>query len=93
MCPSVLLRQAAAESDYPDRRPSRLDRTERYSYQGDGARVIPLTANSTMLRNLLQDRFPARDTSRDPRAAVFISCIARTDGGLVPISNARPLSA
>ena len=80
----ILLRQALQKSDYQIVGLPGWTDTERYSIRATAPESIPLTANTTMLLNLLKDRFQLVTHPESRELPIFNLVIARTDGRLGP---------
>ncbi|HEY1307880.1 MAG TPA: TIGR03435 family protein [Vicinamibacterales bacterium] len=84
----LLLRQALQKSDYQILGlPGWVD-SERYSIRATAPEGIPLTASSTMLLNLLKDRFQLVTHPETRELPIFNLVVARADGRLGP--NLKP---
>ena len=80
----LLLRQALQKSDYQIvDLPGWID-SERYSIRAAAPESIPPTANTTMLLNLLKDRFQLVTHPEIRELPIFNLVIARADGRLGP---------
>ena len=80
----LLLRQALQKSDYQIvGLPDWIDK-ERYSIRATMPESVPLTASTTMLLNLLKDRFQLVTHPETRELPIFNLVIARTDGRLGP---------
>ena len=86
----ILLRQALQKSDYQFvGAPSWIDR-ERYSIRATAPESIPVTATTTMLLNLLKDRFQLSTHVETRDLPIFNLVIARADGRLGPDLKRTP---
>lgn len=86
----ILLRQALQRSDYQIvGLPGWVD-TERYSIRATAPESVPPTANTTMLLNLLKDRFQLATHVETRELPIFNLVIARTDGRLGPELKPTP---
>jgi uncharacterized protein (TIGR03435 family) len=86
----LLLRQALQKPDYQIvGAPGWMD-TERYSIRATAPENVPLTANTTMLLNLLKDRFQLATHRETRELPIFNLVIARADGRLGPDLNRTP---
>jgi len=86
----LLLRQALQKSDYQIvGLPGWID-SERYSIRATMPEGTPQTANTTMLLNLLKDRFQLVTHSETRELPIFNLVIARTDGRLGPDLKRTP---
>ena len=86
----LLLRQALQKSDYQIVGLPGWTDTERYSIRATVSESIPPTANTTMLLNLLKDRFQLVTHPEIRELPVFNLVIARTDGRLGPDLKRTP---
>jgi uncharacterized protein (TIGR03435 family) len=86
----ILLRQALQKSDYQIVGLSAWIDTERYSIRASAPESIPLTANTTMLLNLLKDRFQLVTHVETRELPIFNLVIARADGRLGPDLKRTP---
>lgn len=86
----VLLRQALQKSDYQIVGLQGWIDTERYSIRSTMAESVPLTASTTMLLNLLKDRFQLVTHVETRELPIFNLVIARTDGRLGPDLKRTP---
>ena len=78
----LLLRQALQKSDYQIVGiPGWVD-TERYSIRATAPESVPPAANTTMLRNLLKDRFQLVTHVETRELPIFNLVLARADGRL-----------
>ena len=86
----ILLRQALQKSDYQiGGIPGWVD-SERYSIRATAPESIPPTANTTMLRNLLKDRFQLATHVETRELPIFNLVVARADGRLGPDLTRTP---
>ena len=80
----LLLRQALQKPDYQIvGAPGWID-TERYSIRATMAESVPLNASTTMLLNLLKDRFQLVTHLETRELPIFNLVVARSDGRLGP---------
>jgi bla regulator protein blaR1 len=86
----VLLRQALQKSDYHIVGIPGWTDTERYSIRATAPESIPVTANTTMLLNLLKDRFQLVTHPETRELPVFNLVMARPDGRLGPDLKRTP---
>jgi len=89
----LLLRQALQKSDYQIVGLPRWTDTERYSIRTMAPESIPPTANTTMLLNLLKDRFQLVTHPETRELPIFNLVMARADGRLGPDLKATPRRA
>jgi uncharacterized protein (TIGR03435 family) len=86
----LLLRQALQKSDYQIVGiPGWVD-TVRYSIRATAPESAPPAANTTMLRNLLKDRFQLATHVETRELPIFNLVVARTDGRLGPDLKRTP---
>jgi|SoiMethySBSTD1v2_1073268.scaffolds.fasta_scaffold04013_2 bla regulator protein blaR1 len=83
-----LLRQALQRSDYQIAGLAGWIDSERYSIRATAPESIPPTANTTMLLNLLKDRFQLVTHPEIRELPIFNLVIARADGRLGPALKA-----
>jgi uncharacterized protein (TIGR03435 family) len=86
----VLLRQALQKSDYQIVGIPGWADTERYSIRASAPESTPVTANTTMLLNLLKDRFQLVTHRETRELPIFNVVIARADGRLGPDLKRTP---
>jgi uncharacterized protein (TIGR03435 family) len=86
----LLLRQALQKADYQIVGIPGWADTERYSIRATAPESTPLTANTTMLLNLLKDRFQLVTHPEVRELSIFNLVVARADGRLGPDLKATP---
>jgi len=86
----LLLRQALQKSDYQIVGIPGWADTERYSIRATAPESAPPTANTTMLRNLLKDRFQLATHVETRELPIFNLVVARADGRLGPDLKRTP---
>ena len=86
----LLLRQALQKSDFQIVGLAGWADTERYSIRATAPESVPLTASTTMLRNVLKDRFQLVTHVETRELPIFNLVIARTDGRLGPDLKRTP---
>ena len=86
----LLLRQALQKSDYQMVGVPGWADTERYSIRASAPESVPLSANTTMLLNVLKDRFQLVTHPETRELPIFNLVIARTDGRLGPDLKRTP---
>jgi uncharacterized protein (TIGR03435 family) len=86
----ILLRQALQKSDYQIVGLPGWTDTARYSIRATAPEGLPPTANTTMLLNVLKDRFQLVTRSEIRELPIFNVVIARTDGRLGPDLKRTP---
>jgi len=86
----LLLRQALQKADYQIVGIPGWADTERYSIRATAPESTPLTANTTMLLNLLKDRFQLVTHPEVRELPIFNLVVARADRRLGPDLKATP---
>jgi uncharacterized protein (TIGR03435 family) len=86
----LLLRQALQKADYQIVGIPGWADTERYSIRATAPESTPLTANTTMLLNLLKDRFQLVTHPEVRELPIFNLVVARADGRLGPDLKPTP---
>ena len=86
----LLLRQALQKSDYQIVGLPGWTDTARYSIRATAPESIPLTANTTMLLNVLKDRFQLVTHPENRDLPIFNLVVARKDGRLGPDLTRTP---